>query len=190
MEKPQPLLRKLHPCGPNCELLNRVGEDLANLRELVPKLGALRLENPGDIHWDARHTEALAMLVEYEVRYTSMVDVRQKALRKFHRLRPDLKSRSPQKPLKPEIEQKFQSLLDELEDLVFELAVTDETHKSKAIELNTLVESLTAQIQVVSSDLGLDKGSAAIREAAMQMAKQLDDAQTAVEESKAKSSKG
>lgn len=194
MVKPQPLLRPLHPCGPNCEILNQVGKDLANLRELVPKLEVLHKEDPSNDLWERRHAEAASMLVDYEVRYAAMVKVREKALKIFRKLRPSLSPKGIQKerqanhqpPFKPEVENRFESLIDELEDLVFELAVTDSDDELKREELISLVDSLSAQIQMVLSNLGLNKYSADIREAALQMAKQLDDAQTAVEEAKAK----
>ncbi|MBC8063805.1 MAG: hypothetical protein H7Y17_03180 [Chlorobia bacterium] len=197
MDKPQPLLRQLHPCGPNCELLNQVGKDLANLRELVPKLDALHKEDPENALWQRRHAEAASMLVDYEVRYASMVKVREKALKIFRRLRPTLgaenirkeRQATQQRPFKPELEDRFQSLIDELEDLVFEFAVTEGDEETKRAELLTLVDSLSTQIQMVATDLGLDRGSAAIREAALQMAKTLEEAQTTVEESKASPSK-
>lgn len=192
MDKPQPILRRLHPCGPNCELLNQVGEDLANLRELVPKLEALHKEDPENQLWQRRHAEGASMLVDYEVRYAAMVKVREKALKIFRGLRPALgaenirkqREATQQRPFKPELEDRFQSLIDELEDLVFEFSVTEGDEEVKRAELLTLVDSLSAQIQMVASDLGLDKGSTAIREAAMQMAKQLDEAQIAVDEAK------
>lgn len=195
MVKPQPILRPLHPCGPNCELLNQVGKDLANLRELVPKLAALKQEEPEkSSFWDGRYVEAFAMLVDYEVRYAAMVKVRDKALKIFRKLRPSLSPEGLQKerqanhqPLfKPEVEDRFESLIDELEDLVFELAVTGSDDELKREELLSLVDAIFAQIQMVVSNLGLDKYSADIREAALQIAKQPDDAQTAVEEAKAK----
>lgn len=195
MVKPQPILRPLHPCGPNCEILNQIGKDLANLRELVPKVEALHKEDPSNDLWKRRHAEAASMLVDYEVRYSAMVKVREKALKIFRRLRPALgaenirkqREADQQRAFKPDTEDRFQSLIDELEDLVFEFAVTEGDEEVKRAELLTLVDSLATQIQLVATDLGLDKGSAAIREAAMQMARQLDDAQTAVEESKAES---
>lgn len=136
------------------------------------------------------------MLVDYEVRYAAMVKVREKALKIFRRLRPALGSENirkqreatQQQPFKPELEDRFQVLIDELEDLVFEFAVTEGDEEVQRAKLLTLVDSLSAQIQTVASDLGLDKGNAAIREAAMQMAKQLDEAQIAIEEAKAKPS--
>ncbi|MBC8064681.1 MAG: hypothetical protein H7Y17_07610 [Chlorobia bacterium] len=187
MEKSQTVLRRLHSCGPNCDLLNQVGDDVASLRELVPKLESLRQEDPKNDLWEKRHAEAASMLTEYETRYKSMVRVRERSLRTFRKLRPKLSAESihkqreaEQHSLKPDLENRFQSLIEELEDLVFELAVTES--EVKRPELLTLVDSLSVQIEMVLGSSGMLKASAGIREAALQMARMLDEAQLAEDE--------
>ncbi len=187
MDKPPTILRQLHPCGPNYRLLNQVGEDLANLRELVPKLESLRQEDPDNDLWQRRWAEATEMLQDYEVRYNAMAKVREKALRNFRRLHPTLaagfirKSRDAtrQRPLKPELEERFQSLIEELEDLVFEFSVTEKQDELKRDELLALVDTLAVQVEMIAHDLGLDKVSAGIRDAALQIAKIFGEDQAA-----------
>lgn len=173
MVKPQPILRPLHACGPNCEILNQVGKDLANLRELVPKLEALHKEDPSNELWQRRHAEAASMLVDYEVRNAAMVKVREKALHPFRHLRPavDAANLGKEDP-RPELDDRFQVLIDELEDLVFELTVTDSDEEQKRTELLVQVDSLCAKIQVMANDLGLDKTNRELRKAVVQMAKE------------------